>query len=98
MFWLNSIGILHGDIKPHNFTKLKDKYYTIDYSNSINFFKQAVSMKDIKIPGATYFFASPKTKTLFSNKKDSQLNPFKKQKIKMHEGYQSGMLTGNILG
>ena len=32
---------MHGDIKPHNITFDNEKYYLIDFSNTVNFFELA---------------------------------------------------------
>ena len=37
--WLNSKGIVHGDIKPTNITYFGDKYYLLDcIKKKINYF------------------------------------------------------------
>ena len=58
---------MHGDLKPGNILYSNGMYKIIDFSHSINFYELG-KIENIRLPGGTYAFCSPSTKTIFDNK------------------------------
>ena len=55
---------MHCDIKPGNILDSYGIYKIIDFSHSINFYELGKT-ENIRLPGGTYAFSSPLTKTYF---------------------------------
>lgn len=98
MAWMNSKGLMQADIKPHNITFKDGKFFVIDFSNSIDFFKLAKCDKVI-LPGGTFNFVSPNTKPRLRMTFDTNTDCMSKNKYQYdykRDSNFSTFVTGSI--